>query len=80
MGVGNLRVDSGTNKLMRADFSYNVPRGSLTCATTRAPPTAPLPSNSHPINARFGNTKYTWDVRLNRDIPLDVRVHFGAGE
>ena len=81
MGVGNLRVDSGTNKLMRADFSYNVPSWKPYVRYNASPThsTLSIEQPSH-HQARLGNTKYSWDVRLNRDVPLDVRVRFGAGD
>lgn len=80
MGAGNLRVDSGTQKLARADFSYNVPSWkpyvhySSTAGHGNLSIEQPGTSHSH-----LGRTKYEWDVRLNRDIATDVRVHFGAG-
>ena len=81
MGAGQLRVGSGTEKLIRADFGYNIPawkpevtyhaadgRGDL---TIRQPQTH---------QANFGHTEYDWDLRLNRDVPVDLTVHFGAGQ
>lgn len=77
MGAGDLKVGSGTSKLMQAYFTYNVPSwkpemnyegGSLTVRQRE----------SH--GPHFGNTKYEWDLRFNREIPLDMHVHFGAGE
>jgi hypothetical protein len=81
MGAGELRVGSGTEKLVRADFGYNVPawkpdfqfhsangRGDL---TIRQPETH---------RANFGHTEYQWALTLNREVPLDLSVHFGAGQ
>jgi hypothetical protein len=81
MGAGTLRVGSGTQKLMRADFAYNVPswkpyvrydhngsQGDLTIEQ---------PESSH---KRFGNTRYEWDLKLSRDVPVDLHVKFGAGQ
>ncbi|HLK70105.1 MAG TPA: toast rack family protein [Bryobacteraceae bacterium] len=80
MGAGNLRVDSGTQKLMRADFTYNVPSSKPYVRYAASPVHANLtieqPSTRE---ARLGHSKYEWDVRLNRDVPLDMNVHFGAG-
>ncbi len=80
MGAGNLRVDAGTQKLMRADFTYNVPSWKpyvrYNSGPLRGNLTIEQPSTHQ---ARMGRTKYEWDVRLNRDVALDVNLHFGAG-
>jgi hypothetical protein len=80
MGAGNLRVDGGTQKLMRADFTYNVPSWKpyvhYSGGTMRGNLSIEQPAVHQ---ARLGHTKYEWDVRLNREVPLDVKVHFGAG-
>ena len=82
MGAGNLRVRSGAGKqLLRADFSYNVPSWKPEIRYTSAGGHGDLsirqPSSG---STRFGNTRYEWDLDLSREVPLDVRVHFGAGE
>jgi predicted membrane protein len=77
MGAGNLRVGTGTDKLMRADFDYNVPAWKPEVKYSAGNLSITQPS-SH--NGHFGNTKYEWDVRLNRDVPINMNVHFGAGE
>jgi hypothetical protein len=77
MGAGNLRIGSGTEKLVRADFAYNVPdwkpevQYSSGVFTVRQPDT-------HRV--RFGNSHYDWDLRFNREVPIDLRIEFGAGD
>jgi hypothetical protein len=79
MGAGDLNVSGGSSKLMDADFAYNVPswkpvvryentgvRGYLTVEQPRSGPA--------------GNTKNTWDIRLNDRVATDIKVNFGAGE
>jgi hypothetical protein len=78
MGAGTLRVSGGvSDKLARADFDYNVsswqPEVDYENGTLRI--SQPGDSGAH-----LGNTKYEWDVRLNRDVPLELHVNFGAGE
>lgn len=81
MGAGELSVESGSSDLMDADFTYNVdawkpevrydangPRGILTIEQ---------PSGSH--NFR-GRTRYNWDIRLNRQVPMEMNVDMGAGK
>ncbi len=81
MGAGNLRVGAGTQKLMRADFAYNVPSWKPYVRYTNTGGEGDLaieqPGTHH---GHFGSTKYDWDVRLTRDVPVDLRVNFGAGE
>ena len=80
MGAGDLRVGSGTQKLMRADFAYNVPawKPEVHYSSTDKHGTLRIeqPSGGH----MRGNVKYEWDVRLNREVAIDLEVHFGAGE
>jgi len=77
MGAGNLRIGTGTEKLVRADFDYNVSawkpevRYSNGSLTIRQPETH---------SAHFGNSHYDWDLRFNREVPLDLQIQFGAGD
>jgi predicted membrane protein len=80
MGAGELKLQGGAKKLMEANFTYNVPawkpevryintgvRGYLTI--------------EQPSSGRVANVgKYQWEIALNDDVPLDLRVRFGAGE
>lgn len=81
MGAGILRVGSGTEKLMRADFSYNVPgwKPELRYSSTAGRGDLSI-SQPHIRRVNFGHTENQWDLRLNRDVPIDMSVHFGAGE
>ncbi len=84
MGVGDLQAGSGTEKLLAADFTYSIPswkpevryhsaagQGDLTIQQPGAP--------GGEYRGQIGNRKYEWDIRLARDIPTDLTVHFGAG-
>jgi len=81
MGAGELRVNDGATAFARADFAFNVPSWkpvvSYTKSGDRGNLTIEQPKSG---NARFGNTKYTWELQLNNKIPLDLEVHFGAGQ
>ena len=81
MGAGHLRVGSGTQKLMRADFSYNIlswkPYVRYNSTAGHGDLTIEQPGTSH---THLGNTHYEWDVRLSREVPVDLRVNFGAGD
>ena len=80
MGAGELRVDSGTDKLATADFTYNVPRWKPEVRYTNTAGRGNLTISQPERGASVGNSKYEWDLRLNKDVPMDITAHFGAGE
>jgi hypothetical protein len=82
MGSGELRVASGTAKLMEGKFSYNVPEwkplvnyragGASTGELTLSQPNS--------SGSSFGNSINNWDVTLSDAVALDVTANLGAGE
>ena len=81
MGAGELHVKSGTPKLLEADFAYNVPDWKpvveYRASPSRGDLTISQPKNS---GSGVGNTVYTWDLKLNSQLPLDVTANLGTGE
>lgn len=81
MGAGDLRVTDGTAKLMRADFAYSVPSWKPEVRYSRSGRQAALtieqPGTNH---TTLGNMKYTWDLQLNKKVPVDLVLNFGAGQ
>jgi uncharacterized protein DUF2154 len=81
MGAGELRVSDGPQKLLRADFSYNIPEWKpelkYNSIAGKGNLTIRQPEGNHTL---IGNTKYRWDIQLNNKVPLDLDVHFGAGQ
>jgi hypothetical protein len=79
MGAGELSVRGGSSKLMDAEFTYNRPNMKpevrYDSSSFRGHLFVSEPSNVHHVNS-----KYRWDIRLNDEKPLDMIVHFGAGE
>lgn len=80
MGAGDLRVTEGTQKLMRGDFSYNVPSWKPEVRYRRSGKQGTL-TVEQPGNQRggLGNRKYEWDLQLSNKVPVELAVHFGAG-
>lgn len=78
MGAGKLRVSGGTDKLARADFAYSVPAWKPVIDYHTGSLTISQPENSG--HAHFDHSTYEWDLRLTREVPVDLIVHFGAGE
>ena len=81
MGAGKLTINGGASGLMQANFRYTIGawkpdvryhsfagRGDLTVEQPNA-------GQSH-----LGHLTYDWDLRLNNDVPMDLTVHFGAGD
>lgn len=80
MGAGELHVRGGSTELMEGEFRFSRPalrpavrydssgfRGHLT-----------VEEPSHGDTRNRGD--YAWDFRFNDDKPIDMSVHFGAGE
>ncbi len=80
MGAGELVMRGGAAALMDADFRYRGSDGKpdvqYQVAGARGTLTVRQP-NQHSLG---NNDKNTWDLRLNEDVPMDVRVKMGAGE
>jgi hypothetical protein len=81
MGAGELHVKSGTPKLLEGEFAYNVPEWKpvvdYRAGSSRSELTISQPDNS---GTRFRGTVYTWDLKLNGELPLDVSANLGGGE
>ena len=77
--VGELDVRGGAQKLLDADFTYNV------AAKPEVRYSSPgvvgdLTIEQHGPTSSIGNSKSHWNLRFNDNVPLDLRVEFGAGE
>jgi hypothetical protein len=80
MGAGELDVRGGAQKLLDADFTYNVPSWKPDLRYTSAGGTGDLVLEQPGPTSSSGNNKNHWDLRFNDKIPLDLKVEFGAGE
>ena len=80
MGAGQMNVRGGSPKLMDADFRFNRPSLKpdvrYDASGFRGDLVVEEPSHGH----HGSNNEYRWDVRLNDEKPIDLEVHFGAGE
>ncbi|MGB7760286.1 MAG: toast rack family protein [Bryobacteraceae bacterium] len=79
MGAGKLQVGSGTEKLLQAYFTYNVPAWKPVVKYDAGTLTIDQGKNQH-VNFSPGQIKYEWDLRFGRETALDFGVNFGAGE
>lgn len=78
MGSGELRVTSGTPKLMEGTFSYNIADWKPV-VDYRAGGTLTLSQPNSSGNS-VGGAVNNWNVKLNSKLPLDVTANLGAGE
>ncbi len=79
-GAGDLQVTGGTEKLLEADFTYNVaelkPEVEYTDGTLalRQPESKGLPDLRG-----IADFRNEWALRLNEQVPMDLRVEMGGG-
>jgi len=81
MGTGELNVNRGTDALMRANFTYNVADWEPAVDYTVSEGSGRLnirQPRAEQISIR-SDIRYTWDLKFNEEIPLDMRVECGAG-
>lgn len=80
LGAGDLDVTGGAEKLLEADFIYNVaelkPEVEYTDGTlvVRQPESRGLP-----VLRDITDFRNEWGMRLNDAVPMDLRVDVGAG-
>ncbi len=80
LGAGNLEVTGGAEKLLEADFNYNVaklkPEVEYTDGTliVRQPDVSGMPDLRD-----ITDYKNEWGLRLYDDVPMDLSVDVGAG-
>jgi hypothetical protein len=79
-GVGDLKVTSGAEKLLEADFTYNV--AELKPEVKYADGTLVFwqPENEGLPDLRgITDFRNEWGLRLSDKVPMDLRVEMGAG-
>jgi hypothetical protein len=80
MSAGELRVQSGTPKMLEANFAYNVPDWKPVVDYRANGAAGDLTISQPDRSGGFGNTVNTWELKLNDQVPLDVTASLGAGE
>jgi hypothetical protein len=80
MLAGELDVRGGDQKLLDADFTYNVADWKPEVRYRSAGSVGDLIVEQRGPKLSRGNAKNHWDLRFNDKVPLDFRVELGAGE
>lgn len=80
MSAGELTISGHSEHALDADFrftrAYDEPR--VDYHVTDGVGEIHISQDSHPV--RFGNTRNDWNLRFNKDLPLELRVDMGAGQ
>ena len=81
MGAGEMTVASGSEMLMDADFTYNVPDWEPTIDYSISGGQGTLYVEQPDVqNLGLDNYRYEWDLRFNPDVLLDMDINLGAGK
>lgn len=81
MGAGEMKIGSGTENLMQGYFTYNIPSWKPEVSYVKESAASELEITQPASHGGLrGNRKYEWDLRFNEKTPLDLTVHFGAGQ
>lgn len=79
MNAGELTVRGGSSKLLQGNLEYNVPQWQPQVTDNNDGQTANVvirqPSSGH----TGGNRRNRWDMELNNNILLDLKLRCGAG-
>lgn len=80
MGAGELKVRGGAQKMLEAEFRYNVPQWKPELRYNATGFRGILTIEQPGGRKVSGNMNYDWNLRFNDDTPLDMIVHIGAGQ
>jgi hypothetical protein len=79
-GAGNLQVTGGAEKLLEADFNYNVARLKPEVEYTDGTLVIQQPEiNGMPALQGIAGFRNEWGLRLNDQVPMNLSVDMGAG-
>jgi hypothetical protein len=80
MGSGQLDVRGGAQKLLDGDFTYDVVAWKPDLRYTSSGGTGDLILEQPESTSSTGSAKNHWDLHFNDNVPLNLKVEFGAGE
>ena len=82
MGAGELNLTGGADKLMEADFSYNVSEWKPEVSYDVSGKKGELVVKQGSANGGdlSGGARNEWDINMNDEVPTDLVVQMGAGE
>lgn len=79
-GAGDLRVNGGAEKLLEADFTYNVAKLKPEVEFTDGTLVVQHPDvRGYRTLQDITDFRNEWDLRLNNDVPMKLSLDMGAG-
>ncbi|NIM57384.1 MAG: hypothetical protein GTO16_00360 [Candidatus Aminicenantes bacterium] len=80
IGAGELKVQGGASELMEGYFVYNIERWKPEILYSVAGNRGMLKVKQGQCSSlTIGNTRNKWNITVSNDVPLDIKVDFGAG-
>jgi hypothetical protein len=80
LGAGDLDLTGGAAKLLEADFNYNVAKLKPDVEYTNGKLVVRQPKvNGLPALRGIADYRNEWSLRLNDEVPMDLKVDVGAG-
>ena len=80
LGAGNLVVTGGAEKLLEADFTYNVAKLKPEVEFTDGTLVVQHPDvRGYRTLQDIRDFRNEWDLRLNNDVPMNLSLDMGAG-
>ena len=80
LGAGNLVVTGGAEKLLEADFTYNVAKLKPEVEFTDGTLVVQHPDvRGYRTLQDIKDFRNEWDLRLNNDVPMNLSLEMGAG-
>ena len=81
IGAGELKVQGGAKELMEGYFVYNIERWKPEIRYSVAGNRGILRVKQGECSAMtIGKKRNKWNISVSNDVPLDIKVDFGAGE
>ncbi len=81
IGAGELKVQGGARELMEGYFAYNIERWKPEIRYSVVGNRGILKVKQGECHGMtIGKTRNKWNISMSNDVPLDIRVDFGAGE
>jgi hypothetical protein len=83
IGVGELRLSGGSDRLLDADFRYNIPdwKPEVSYEVENGLGRLEVSQPSTVVGVAWpSNVRYNWDLRLSDKVPMDLDINFGVGK
>jgi len=80
IGAGDLKINGGAEKLLEADFTYNVAKLKPEVEFTDGTLVVQHPDvRGYRTLQDIKDFRNEWDLRLNNDVPMNLSLEMGAG-